>query len=353
MEANRDPFAGWSEPEREKPRAEAANDNARKLHAIELPDLLVMRLPPIEMMLEPWLPTKSAAMLHSYRGVGKTYIALGLAVAVATGGAFLRWRAPRARKVLYLDGEMRTRGLYHRLLKMVAGNPETDPGNPLLRNLRLIPSDTLPPGRRLLDLNKRADQVWVESQLDGAELLILDNLSTLTRTDAENEAASWQAMQDWLMALREKGVTVLFLHHDGKGGVQRGTSRREDVLDAVMGLKHPSDYDPEEGLRVIVSNEKPRELHGKDAAPFEAQLEVVNGAAIWHTGDLDEDNAAKGKPGRKAKVTPEMFARLYNAGHREQEIREQTGISSATYFRLLRAARGLGLVKDSPEEAAA
>jgi RecA-family ATPase len=45
-------------------------------------------------------------MLYGQRGLGKTHVALGIAYAVASGGAFLRWRAPVPRRVLYVDGEM-------------------------------------------------------------------------------------------------------------------------------------------------------------------------------------------------------------------------------------------------------
>ena len=34
--------------------------------------------------------------------------------------------------------------------------------------------------------------------------------------------------QEWLLRLRRRGVSVLIVHHAGKGGEQRGKSRRED-----------------------------------------------------------------------------------------------------------------------------
>ena len=39
-------------------------------------------------------------------GVGKTFFALNLAHAIATGGEFLGWKADKPRKVLFLDGEI-------------------------------------------------------------------------------------------------------------------------------------------------------------------------------------------------------------------------------------------------------
>jgi putative DNA primase/helicase len=67
--------------------------------------------------------------------------------------------------------------------------------------------------------------------LDGADLLIADNLSSLTAVIRDNDAESWGPIQDWLLRLRRRGMSGLIVHHAGKGGQQRGTSRREEVLD--------------------------------------------------------------------------------------------------------------------------
>ena len=47
-------------------------------------------------------------------------------------------------------------------------------------------------------------------------------------------------MQRWLLSLRRRGKGALLIHHAGKGGQQRGTSRREDVLDTVIALRGPT-----------------------------------------------------------------------------------------------------------------
>jgi putative DNA primase/helicase len=74
---------------------------------------------------------------------------------------------------------------------------------------------------------------------------------------------------------------VVFIHHAGKGGAQRGTSRREDVLDSVISLRRPRDYSPDQGARFEVHFEKSRGFFGEDAHPFVAQYEVRDGAAVW------------------------------------------------------------------------
>ena len=75
----------------------------------------------------------------------------------------------------------------------------------------------------------------------------------------------------------------------GKGGAQRGTSRREDVLDTVVKLERPDDYRPSEGARFIVTFEKSRGFTGKEAETFEAAL--IGG--VWATRDLEDVRAAR------------------------------------------------------------
>jgi hypothetical protein len=71
------------------------------------------------------------------------------------------------------------------------------------------------------------------------------------------------------------------VHHAGKGGTQRGTSKREDVLDVVLQLRHPADYEPTQGARFEVHYEKARGLMGDQAAPLEASLVMTEGRATW------------------------------------------------------------------------
>jgi hypothetical protein len=49
----------------------------------------------------------------------------------------------------------------------------------------------------------------------GVELLILDNLSSLTvsvrENDGDSDSDSWAQIQDWLLRLRRRGISVLIL----------------------------------------------------------------------------------------------------------------------------------------------
>ena len=141
-----------------------------------------------------------------------------------------------------------------------------------------------------INLATQEGQAGIERLLEGIDLVILDNLSTLFPNGSENAGDAWEPMQNWLLKLRRGGKSVLFVHHAGNNGRQRGTSRREDVLDTVIGLRRPEDYSPEQGARFEIHYEKIRHRAG-GAAPFEATAKPFvseNGAAglAWTNRDL-------------------------------------------------------------------
>ena len=200
------------------------------LRAFGLADFLSMQLPKRELLLSPWLPEKGLAMVFAQRGVGKTHLCLGIAHAVATGGSFLGWDAPKARPVLLLDGEMPAASLQQRLAAITALRSEEPPTG----NLRILPYDFFELGGP--DLSNEKGQAMLEPIIEDAALIVVDNISTICRVGKENEADSWTAMQAWGLSQRRKGRSVLFIHHAGKSGDQRGTSAREDVMDTVIKL---------------------------------------------------------------------------------------------------------------------
>jgi len=247
--------------------------------------LLGTVFPPRALLLAPWLPEKGLTMIYGPRGIGKTHLSLGIAYAVATGGAFLSWQAPRPRRVLLIDGEMPAVVLQERLARIVATSGLEPPAPDFLR---LLAMDIQDGGN--LDLSEEVCHPALEAAIGNTELVIVDNVSTLARGGRENEAESWLPVQQWALAQRRAGRSVVFIHHAGKGGQQRGTSRREDVLDTVVALRRPSDYQPNEGARFEVHFEKSRGFHGDDAKAFEAAL--IHGEG-WTTRDLADADMAR------------------------------------------------------------
>jgi putative DNA primase/helicase len=159
--------------------------------------------------------------------------------------------------------------------------------------LNILPADLI--DRGIGNLASTEVQAELDPWLVDVELLVLDNLSSLTSVIRDNDAESWSPVQEWLLQLRRRGVSVLIVHHAGKGGEQRGTSRREDVLDTSISLRRPSDYRPPQGARFEVHLEKARGIYGDRAKPFEAQFEIRDGAALWTIREIEDVNLARVK----------------------------------------------------------
>jgi putative DNA primase/helicase len=312
----------------------AVNEPARRrfdpcapLRPLNLAEFLKMKLPPRRLMLAPWLSEKGTAMIYSPRGVGKTLLDLSIGYAVASGDTLLGWSAPEPRRVLYIDGEMIAAEMQHRLAAIIAGFK----GEAAPDYFRMLSADVTERG--LPDLATPEGQRVFDDAIGDAELAILDNISTLCRSGKENEAEGWQAVQDWALAHRRAGRSLLFVHHAGKGGNQRGTSKREDVLDTVAALRRPQDYHPDQGARFEVHFEKHRGFHGVDAEPFEARYEERDGAAIWTRATI-------------ADVELKRVADAIREGMSIREAANELGMNKSKVERLKAKAKEQGLLDD-------
>ena len=240
---------------------------APPLQPVGVNDFIKLDIPPREMLLSPILPERSLAMLYAPRGIGKTQLGLSIGLAVAGGAEILRWSVPRPRRVLYIDGEMPVVALQERIKAIALGLGRVISND----NFRILAADNVEGG---INLGTEEGQGALEPLLTDVDLLILDNLSTLCPTRSESASDAWTPIQEWLLRLRRRGTSVLFIHHAGNSGRQRGTSRREDALDTVIALRRPDDYSPEQGARFQVHFEKLRNrVDAAASVPFEARLE--------------------------------------------------------------------------------
>lgn len=288
----------------------------------EIGDFLQRNIPPREHILAPWLPTQGLAMVYAARGVGKTFFALNVAYAAAGGGAFLKWTAPKPRGVLYIDGEMPAIAMQERLSTIVT-TADYEPYAPF----RILTPDIQ--RSKAPNLANVTDIVEIERHLDGIDLIVVDNISTLiTGNGKENDEESWRPAQDWLLRQRAQGRSVLLVHHAGKGGQQRGTSKREDVLDTVIKLKHPAQYEPEEGAKFEVHFEKSRGFYGDEAKSVTAWLDQ---AGFWNHRDLTES-------------TFDQVVNLHREDLTPGEIAAELEINKSTVSRHLKKARHAGLI---------
>ena len=294
-----------------------------KIHAVTMDEFLQMELPKREMILAPFLPSQGLCLLYAKRGVGKTHVALGIAYAVATGGTFLKWHAPRPRKVLYIDGEMPAAAMQERVKRILITEDLKPPDSTFLR---LITPDL-------------QEGPMPDLSVKDSDLIIIDNVSTLFRSGIENEADSWQPVQDWALELRRRGKSVLFIHHAAKAGQQRGTSKREDILDTVIALKQPQGYCPDQGAAFEVNFEKTRHFAGDDAASFQVRLkEQDDGLWLWEINDPKADAEVE------EVEEVEEVAKAIKEGLTIDQIIKKTGLTKSQVETRKKKAKEQGLI---------
>ena len=296
-----------------------------RIHPVGIHEFLALEFPPRNNLLSPWLPSQGLVMVYALRGIGKTHFALGVAYTVACGGHFLGWQASEPAGVLYLDGEMPAVVMQERISAIAVSN-KLEPKAPF----NLLTPDLQPEGMPRIDTTE--GQAEIESILTPAiNLIIVDNISTLTRAK-ENEADGWTPVQEWALRQRAAGRSVMFVHHAGKGGQQRGTSRREDVLDTVIALRRPVDYHSDQGAVFEIHFEKARGIYGDDVKPIEARLTTnEDGLISWITRSVETG-------------TFDKVVQLLNDGLKQHEIAAELGINKSNVCRHVRRAKAEGLV---------
>jgi putative DNA primase/helicase len=237
-------------------------------------------------------------------------------------GSLLGWTAPRAHKVLYLDGELRREAVAGRL--RLFGPPP-----PSLR-LWLAAEQR----GSLLDLATENGILRLMAGWGDVDLVVVDSLSSLAGI-SQDDPEGWTLTRRFLAHQRNVGRAVLLVHHANRDGALRGTSRRLDMMDLVMALRRPRDWQPADGARFELRLEKTRHRAGEATMPIEAQLcPGADGRARWewHRG---ESRALRQAP-------------LLQQGMSAEAVGKAIGVSARTAYRLQRRAKELGWI-GSPE----
>jgi hypothetical protein len=248
-----------------------ANSGLRQ-HIMTARDLVGLPIPPLEYLINPWLPKGGLAMVWATRGIGKTWFALSLAIAVSAGKDFLGYGVPQRERVLFIDGEMSLAELKERVSSLTALPPS---------DLLILPSEPLFAAGVPLNINDEGDQKKI---LDAIErlaseglrpsLVVLDNLSSLSRGIDENDNSALDNIIKWFLQLRHMGLTILIVHHATKAGdQQRGASRREDQLNTSIKLTPPDPTGlPADGAHFVMEFTKVR---GRPPNPMKQDLRLV------------------------------------------------------------------------------
>ena len=250
--------------------------------------------PPEPPLLGPLVPG-SIALIRGPRGVGKSWLALAVAQAIAGGGALFGWRA-RATPVLYVETAMSGALLGARL-----------------RALGPVPNLQIVCDIRL-HLDEADDQARLMDVLPENAVLVLDGLSLL-----ERGRQGWAALTDWLRMLRRSGHAVVLVEPTVRPAIAA-------LADTMITLRRAAG----EGVAFSVAITSRQPLTAPDRA-FDATLDLTAGHAVWR---------------RDTAVPPELRAIVdaMQEGGTIRDIAARLAVPTTTVWRRIEKARALGLI---------
>jgi hypothetical protein len=189
--------------------------NGRLPETVTAIDLMAAELPPVRWVVPGVLP-EGVTLLAGKPKLGKSWLALGLCVAVAAGGVALGTRQVERGEVLYLALEDNRRRLQKRLRKMLRGSA--------------------PDGLEMATAWPKLDEGGVEAlgawlqEHPNARLIAVDTLAKIRpRTRGQNVyQEDYSALEELLPLAGEYGVAIVVVHHTRKMAAA-------DPLDEISG----------------------------------------------------------------------------------------------------------------------
>jgi AAA domain/Endonuclease NucS len=305
-------------------RGYSSRDSQRTtLSTVDVRDFLQMELPPLEYVVDPLLTVRGRSVILSPPGPEKAYVTMQLAYSVACGIPCFRWKVPRARRVVYVEGEMDVATLQKRQKDIALVNEGRIPEPDFLHIFNRDLQADVPP-----KINSPQGRAQIEARLSPGGLLILDNLASYD----ENEPLDRAQIEGWTGDLSRNGISTIFVSHSGKGGRQRGTPKREELFDAVLRLRLPVTCKSRDELRCEVEIEKIRGQAPKLSQNHAFELSLnsgPDGKRTWMMRPLGQLLNQRAK---------EMLIK----GIKPSAVVAGTGLSRATVYRIRQHIKGLG-----------
>jgi hypothetical protein len=183
-------------------------------------DLMAKEFEPIRWIVPDYVP-EGFSVLAGRQKLGKTWLAIDVALALASGGLSMGAISVEAGDVLYLDLENGERRVQRRIDAIY---PDERSRPDLSRLDWVTEAPALDKG--LID----ALEDWRQS-VANPRLVVIDVLQRIkpvgnaARNSYENDYSAWAPLQRWAM---ENGIAVIGLHHTKKGGA-------DDPLEALSG----------------------------------------------------------------------------------------------------------------------
>lgn len=262
----------------------------KNFQLIPASELLASPPPSRDWVIEDFLPRKIVAAIIAAGGTGKSYLAMHIAVSVASGSTlFDKFKAKTPKKVVFISGEDDVSELQRRLHKAAAGLA-VQPKMLVDKNLYFI--DLADSFELFTEKNRQGEISITEnpsqicksitSKIGGdIGLIIIDPISRF-RGGEENLAADATRFVQALQQIRDQlDTSVLCLHHvnknAGMGGNQnnsRGSSAFIDGVRLVFQLNNMAEKDIKNsyGIQIklpeVLTLQSVKSNYGRPTAPL-------------------------------------------------------------------------------------
>jgi hypothetical protein len=312
-----------------------------------LPRLLSLRdlllVPPKEWLVEGMLQQGDLAVLYGPSGDGKTFVALDMALCVASG---LPWHrhAVRSGSVVYLAAEG-AQGLRNRV-RAWAGSRLDDPTDPLWRTFHCI-----------------AEAVQLRTDLDGLiavltalepkpSLIVVDTMARCIVGLEENSAKEMgEALHACGRLQQATGANVQLVHHTGKGDakdVERGSSALRAAADSMILVRR------DDGGVIHVKVTKQKEAEGGehvalklDHVDLGPRADGTRESSCRLSLNHRETEGAKSHPelnDRGLKLCLTLKSTFFEDGATGKALSETSELSRATFYREVKLAVEQGYI---------
>lgn len=295
-------------------------------------ELASLHLAPRALLVDPWCAEGDFGIIYAFRGVGKTWLAMLIAKAVSEGGSLGDWDTHGRAKVLYIDGEMPADLMRDRDIGLSTGGGEIE-----FLNHEILFDRT----EKVLNITEPELQQAILSRCirDGIKLVVLDNLSTLASGMKENDATEWEKVNNWLLQFRRHKIAIILVHHAGRNGEARGTSKREDAAFWVIALDDAKkDVDEKRGARFISRFTKPSRNTQEEIPAYE-----------WHI--TTDPNTKRVSVTYKVAHSMDVFRQSIEAGLTENsQLAAELKVSPGTISKWAKKAEREGWLRKKGRE---
>jgi replicative DNA helicase len=215
---------------------ETTTDQKLRLNFENAATLLAKPEPKLEWLIENMWVDKSRGLIAGNPGVGKTWLALDMLIAVASGQLCLRKYPVKQAPVLLMEEEASELNLSRRLHSMARarGLKDTD-----LTNLFLVT-------RQFAKMPRDTKELYHFIVSEGISLVVFDSLRRFHSAD-ENSSSEMQAVLDSFGTLNAmSGASIILIHHLSKANEMhskplferlRGSSDLWAWRDCILGVE--------------------------------------------------------------------------------------------------------------------